>query len=128
MAVNHSLNSCLSSILRAPTKKGRNVNMSDLLEENRALKKEMQVLRGKLGAQGYKQTLEKKYRDLQTQLYEAYNQVEALEKEKRNLRDDFARSALKSIITKDKEYPERERAAIIAYGYADAMMKEREII
>ena len=105
-----------------------------LEQENKSLREELQVLYGKLGTQGKKIHAEDKYRALQTQLYEAYNRIEALEKEKRDLRDDFAKSAMQSIITNQtallvalKKKDDESSVANWAYKFADAMMKQRDV-
>lgn len=109
-----------------------------LEEENKSLKEELQALYGKLGAQGNKQNSEKKYRELQAQLYEAYNQIEALEKEKRSLRDDFAKVAMQGFISQEATLLEIRKIAYkenkdegyviakVSYNLADEMMKYRE--
>lgn len=101
-----------------------------LEEENKSLKEELQVLYGKLGTQGKKIHAEDKYRELQTQLYDAYSKIEALESQSRNLRDDFANTAMQGVIAchvNSHDYPDREEIAKVAYSYANAMMIQRDI-
>ena len=93
------------------------------------LKKEIQSLSGKLGAQGYAINREEKVKSLKVDLESAYNQIEALERDKRQLRDDMAMAALNGILSCFKEYSGisgMEDRVKHSYRIADLMIKERE--
>ena len=98
---------------------------AELLEsDNFYLKKEIESLHGKLGAQGAAINREKKYKALDVELKGMYVEVERLEEDKRTLRDDFAAKAMQGLVTTDAYTA--ERTAEMAYEQADAMMKARD--
>ena len=103
--------------------------VNEMLEaENAKLKKEIERLHGRLGAQGAAIAREEKYKHLEFELKQMATLYEKQLEKAESLRDMFAAKAMQAYIQTHDDWCAKthDDRAKMAYSAADAMLKQRE--